>query len=49
MAILNGAQPDYYGDFMDSMVLVPDPIHTLDVVAPAPTRRKGVATFNREL
>ncbi len=33
MAILSGTQPDYYGDFMDSMVLVPDLIYTRDIVA----------------
>jgi len=26
MAVLNGKQPDYYGDFMDTVILVPDPI-----------------------
>ncbi|MDR3052657.1 MAG: hypothetical protein LBU48_02190 [Coriobacteriales bacterium] len=31
-AILNGEQPDYYGDFMDSLALIPDPIFMADRV-----------------
>lgn len=31
-AILNGEQPDYYGDFMDAMALVPDPVFMSDRV-----------------
>ena len=30
MAILNGQQPDYYFDFMDSLVFVPDPMFLRD-------------------
>jgi len=26
MAVLNGKQPDYYGDFMDTIALIPDPV-----------------------
>ena len=26
MAILSGKQPEYYGDFMDAMALIPDPV-----------------------
>ena len=29
-AILNGKQPEYYGDFMDSLALIPDPAFTRD-------------------
>lgn len=32
MAIYNGEQPDFYGDFMDSMVIVPDPVLMRDMV-----------------
>ncbi len=28
MAIYNGQQPDYYGDLMDAIQLLPDPILT---------------------
>jgi hypothetical protein len=28
-AILNGEQPDYYGDFMDALTIVPDPVMTM--------------------
>ena len=31
IAILNGKQPDYYGDFMDSVTLVPDPTMKNDI------------------
>lgn len=31
MAILRGEQPDFYGDFMDAMVLCPDPILLRDM------------------
>lgn len=30
MAILNGEQPEYYGDLMDAIVLVPDPVAMRD-------------------
>ncbi|HBT95714.1 MAG TPA: methyltransferase [Coriobacteriia bacterium] len=33
MAILNGKQPDYYGDFMDAMALIPDPAYLSDRIA----------------
>ncbi|HBT94994.1 MAG TPA: methyltransferase [Coriobacteriia bacterium] len=33
MAILNGKQPDYYGDFMDSMAIIPDPVYMSDRIA----------------
>jgi hypothetical protein len=33
MAILHGRQPDYYGDFMDAMALIPDPVFLSDRVA----------------
>ena len=29
MAIYNGQQPDYYGDLMDAVVLLPDPFLSL--------------------
>ena len=31
MAVLRGEQPDFYGDFMDAIVLVPDPILMRDM------------------
>ena len=34
MAILNGKQPDYYGDFMDTIAFVPDPMRARDVPEP---------------
>ena len=30
MAVLGGRQPEYYGDFMDSIALVPDPVFMKD-------------------
>lgn len=30
MAVLNGEQPDYYGDFMDTLAFAPDPIFMAD-------------------
>ncbi|SFA70292.1 Uroporphyrinogen decarboxylase (URO-D) [Acetitomaculum ruminis DSM 5522] len=32
MAIYNGEQPDFYGDFMEAMALIPDPILLSDLV-----------------
>lgn len=32
-AILQGKQPDYYGDFMESLALIPDPVFMSDRVA----------------
>lgn len=32
MAILNGKQPDYYNDFMNSMTFIPDPVMAADAV-----------------
>lgn len=31
-AVLKGEQPDFYGDFMDSITLIPDPVLMQDVV-----------------
>lgn len=33
LAILRGEQPDYYGDFMDAMTFIPDPVTESDVIA----------------
>lgn len=31
LAILNGEQPDYYGDFMDAVQWIPDPVFAADI------------------
>ena len=30
LAILNGKQPEYYGDFMDTVAIIPDPVYERD-------------------